>query len=347
MNDMGYEPLYDATVPAVASVYREPGGRGAGSGFLFDDGHLPTDEHVVRDRRTVDVRFDDGSWATGEVVGSDVYTDLAVVALDRRPDGVDPLTVAGDVAPGANGDTDRAETTDDPGSAGPRPGQPVAALGNPLGPEGSITTGVVSGVDRSMPTSGGFAVPDVVQTDAPINPGNSGGPLVAATDGYPVVGVNRARSGDNIGFAVSPRVVSTVVPALLDEGRYRHAYLKVKTVDVTPRIAEANGLDEPHGVFLVDVGPTGGDRLRGSLRARRVDGAAVPVGGDVIVGFGGEPVRSHEELTRLLLTDAAPGEPVALDVVRDGRERTLETVPAERPASPGGDEGRATAAPVR
>jgi S1-C subfamily serine protease len=314
MEVIDHERLYDATVPSVVSLYRDAGQRGAGSGFLYDDGHALTNEHVVRDRRRVDVRFHDGSWEAGTVVGSDAYTDLAVVRLDDRPADAIPLPVADE-------------------ASYPRPGQPVAALGNPLGLEGSVTTGVVSGVDRSMPTSGGFSIPDVVQTDAPINPGNSGGPLVAADDdGYPVVGVNRAKSGDNIGFAVSARVVSTVVPALVAEGRYRHSYLCVGSLDVTPRIADANGLDEPRGVIVVDVRrQTGGDRIEGSRPRRHADGTTVPVGGDVIVGIEGRPVRSHEELTRRLLTDTEPGCPVTLDVVRRGREVTVETVPAERP----------------
>lgn len=310
-----YEQLYEATVPSVVSVYRDAGGRGAGSGFVYDDEHVLTNEHVVRDRRRVDIRYQDASWATGTVVGSDTYTDLAVVRVDHRPDEAAPLSVAA-------------------GEDLPRPGRPVAALGNPLGLDGSLTTGVVSGINRSMPTSGGFAIPDVVQTDAPINPGNSGGPLVAATEGYPVVGVNRAKSGDNIGFAVSATVVATVVPTLLAEGRYRHASLQVSTLDVTPRIATANGLDRARGVIVVDVRErTGGDRLHGCRGRRRIDDTRVPVGGDVIVGIGGQPVRSHEELTRQLLTDAVPGMPVRLTVLRNGRELTIETVPAERPVT--------------
>jgi len=315
MERFDYEQLYSATVPSVVSLYRDAGRGGAGSGFVYDESHVLTNEHVVRDRKRVDVRFHDGSGETGTVVGSDVYTDLAVVRVDDRPVDATPLPIAGE-------------------DAYPRPGQHVAALGNPLGLDGSLTTGVVSGVDRSMRTSGGFSIPDVVQTDAPINPGNSGGPLVAAAGDYPVVGVNRAKSGDNIGFAVSARVVSTVVSDLLAEGRFRHSYLRVRTLDVTPRIADANGLDDPRGVIVVDVREqTGGDRLVGCRSRRRVGDTAVPVGGDVIVGLEGARVRSHEELTRLLLTETRPGRPVTLEVVRNGRERTIQTVPVERPVS--------------
>jgi S1-C subfamily serine protease len=197
-----------------------------------------------------------------------------------------------------------------------------------------------------MRTSSGFAIPDVVQTDAPINPGNSGGPLVAlvvddtagadgtADSAYEVVGVNRARQGDNIGFAVSPVIVSRVVPSLVEEGRYPHSYLRTRTLDVTPTIAAANDLDEPRGVLVVDVatGPAAGDRLRRSTETRTLHGQRIPVGGDVIVGVDGHEIHSHEELMRYLITETRPHEPIEVDVVRDGTPRTLEVVLDERPA---------------
>lgn len=317
MEATDYEQLYESVAPSVASVYRteDDDGRGAGSGFLYEEQYLLTNEHVLQGVETVDVRFTDGTWTTGQVVGVDRYTDLAVVRL-----------------------SDRMSTSSLPvADAPPAPGTPVAAVGNPLGLEGSITTGVVSGRDRSMSTTGGFTIPDVVQTDAAINPGNSGGPLVAAAeDGHAVVGVNRARTGDGIGFAVSSRLVAEVVPTLIDRGQYRHPYLRVKTLDVTPTIAEANGLAEPRGVMVVGrTGPVGGDQLRAAGRRSRRNG--VPVGGDVIVSIAGTNVPSHETLTRLLMTEANPGEPVAIEVLRDGRRRRLTVEPAVRPVR--GDRG--------
>ncbi|MFB6130957.1 MAG: S1C family serine protease, partial [Salinigranum sp.] len=191
-----YERLYRETIPSVVSIYvgLDGPGAGAGSGFVYDGEHVVTNQHVVGAADDVELRFSDGSWRRGVVVGTDAYTDLAVVRVDDLPAGATPLSVAAE---------------------NPGPGRPVAALGNPLGLDGSITAGIVSGSNRSMSTASGFAVPDVVQTDAPINPGNSGGPLVALraeADGddsrvdaadagvpYEVVGVNRARQGDNIG----------------------------------------------------------------------------------------------------------------------------------------------------
>jgi serine protease Do len=207
----------------------------------------------------------------------------------------------------------------------------VAAFGNPMGLDGSISVGIVSGASRSMPTGNGFAIPDTIQTDAPINPGNSGGPLVTA-DGD-VVGVNRARGGDNIGFAVSAEVVRRVVPALIADGNYRHSYLKIRTLDVSPSVVEANDLDATGGVLVVDVsrGPSRGT-LRGCEASRTVRGQEIPSGGDVIVAINGHRVASHEALMRYLLLETRPNEPVELDIVRDGAERTETVTLGERPA---------------
>ena len=324
MNDeTTYERLYRETIPAVVSLYpnSERGGRsGAGSGFVYDDTHVVTNHHVVsvgRDRtrtvETVDVRFTGDEWATGRVVGTDHYTDLAVVAVDSLPEGTEPLAVATDP---------------------PRPGQAVAALGNPMGLDGSISRGIVSGANRSMATGEGFTIPDTVQTDAPINPGNSGGPLVNL-DGE-VVGVNRARAGDNIGFAISAAILQRVAPVLIAEGFYRHPYLKVRTMDVSPTIAAANDLAETGGVLVVDVrlGPASG-ALLGCERETVHRGQRVPVGGDVITGIDGEPIDSHEELLRYLMLETAPGEPVEVELIREGQRVTDTITLGERPATDG------------
>lgn len=320
-----YERLYSETSPSVVSIYVDPGRRGrrgAGSGFVYDEIHVVTNHHVVAQDRTgrrgsthtvdtVDVRFDDGAWSTGRVVGTDPYTDLAVVAVETMPERARPLPVATDP---------------------PTPGTSVAALGNPMGLDGSITRGIVSGANRSMATGEGFTIPDTVQTDAPINPGNSGGPLVT-TDGA-VVGVNRARAGDNIGFAISAAVLDRVVPKLIEQGFYRHPFLKIRTMDVSPTIAEANDLANTAGVLVVDVslGPASG-ALFGCERETRVRGQRVPVGGDVITGIDGHAIDSHEQLLRYLLLETAPGEPIEVELRRDG-ERITETITlGERPAT--------------
>ncbi|WP_254764171.1 S1C family serine protease [Natrinema marinum] len=307
-----FEQLYRETIPSVVSVYvdsdhRRPGG--AGSGFVYDAEHVVTNQHVVGTVEEVDLRFSDDSWTVGRVVGTDPHTDLAVIRVDDLPAGAVPLRIA---------------------ESAPSPGEPVAALGNPMGLDGTITTGIVSGVNRSSPTGSGFTIPDTVQTDAPINPGNSGGPLVTLE--RDVVGVNRAKAGENIGFAISAAVVDRVVPELLEHGRFRHPYLRVRTIDVSPTVAEANDLSSPRGVLVVDapLGPSSA-ALRGCRTARRVRGREIPVGGDVIVGIDDFGIDSHEELQRYLLTETQPGQTIEIDVLRDGERTTEEVVLAERP----------------
>ncbi|ODR81220.1 serine protease [Haladaptatus sp. W1] len=321
-----YERLYDETIPSVVSVYvtprdvNGPTRSGAGSGFIYDhgaqrepDGYVVTNGHVVGGIDEVELRFSEGDWRTGRVVGRDGGTDLAVVEVTDLPAYAEPLAVAADA---------------------PTPGQRVAALGNPMGLDGTITTGIVSGTNRSLPTGNGFAIPDTVQTDAAINPGNSGGPLVTL-DGE-VVGVNRARQGDGIGFAISGAIVSRVVPTLIETGTYRHPYLKISTVDVSPLVAEANELAETRGVLVVDVrlGPASG-ALVGCESVRTLRGRDVPVGGDVIVGMNGRAVRSHEELMRHLLIEARPGEEAEVELVRNGQRLSETVVLGERPKAPG------------
>ena len=313
-----YERLYRETIPSVVSVYVTPEGdgrgergrHGAGSGFVYDRTHVVTNQHVVGDATEVDLRFSERDWRRGRVVGTDAYTDLAVVAVEDLPAYATPLELV--------------ETV-------PTPGTPVAALGNPMGLDGSISAGIVSGSSRSMPTGNGFAIPDTLQTDAPINPGNSGGPLVGL-DGR-VVGVNRARAGDNIGFAVSAEVVRRIVPELIETGEVRHSYLRIRTLDVSPTVAEANGLEDTGGVLVVDVslGPASG-ALIGCDRSRLVRGREVPTGGDVIVAIGNQSVDSHEGLMRHLLLETTPGEEVTVDLVRDGERLTERVTLAERPA---------------
>lgn len=316
-DDGGYEAVYSAAMPSVASVYvthwDDDGrrrGDGAGSGFVYDDAHLVTNQHVVTDAEEVDLRFSEGDWRVGRVVGTDAYTDLAVVRVDDLPAYATPLPVA---------------------DATPRPGQRVAALGNPLGLDGTISAGIVSGTNRSMPTGQGFSIPDTVQTDAPINPGNSGGPLVTL-DGV-VVGVNRAKAGENIGFAVSPLLLDCVVPRLIATGRVRHPYMRIRTIDVSPTVAAANDLDEPRGVLVVDAwyGPTG-TPLAPSDRTETIRGQTVPAGGDIIVGIEDTPIDSHEELVRYLITETETGETVDLRIVRGGRETTERVTLEERPS---------------
>lgn len=312
-----YAGLFDETIGSVVLVSRSGG---EGSGFVYETfegnatSYVLTNEHVVAEAGNVTVRFREGEYGTGTVVGRDAYADLAVVRVDGTPGYADALPIAADV---------------------PRPGRGVAALGSPFGLRSTITHGIVSGVNRSMPTDRGYAVPDVVQTDAPINPGNSGGPLLTC-DGA-VVGVNtagiQAAFGENVGFAISSSLIRRVAPALIAEGEVDWPYLGIRSTDVTPAVADSNGLDVANGVAVVETvegGPSAGV-LQPSGAVRTVDGEAVPTGGDVIVAIEGRPVDNGEDLSSYLATEAAPDETVNITVVRDGEQEGVEVTLGERP----------------
>ncbi len=312
-----YTQLYDRTIDSVVSVQR---GGGQGSGFVYGanesgaGSYVVTNAHVVGDAPNVTIQFTRGESRTGTVVGTDVSSDLAVVRVTETPDYVEGLPVS---------------------SEQPRHGQRVAALGSPFGLEETITHGIISGLNRSMPTDRGYTIPNVVQTDAPISSGNSGGPLVTC-DGE-VVGVNSAgiaaQTAENIGFAISPTTVQRVVPSLIETGEFATPTLGVSATSVTPAVAQANDLNVSQGVIVatVDEGAPAAEVLQGSDRLARVDGQLVPVGGDVIVAVEGQPIATTEDLASVLLTETRPGEQVNLTVVRDGQRTNVTTTVTERP----------------
>jgi S1-C subfamily serine protease len=309
----------DVYQDAIAGVVLIQTGGGLGSGFVWSTdengtSYVVTNQHVVGDNTTVAVQFSQGETVRGSVVGVDAQVDLAVVRVEETPGYVVALPTAERPA---------------------RPGEPVAALGSPFGLERTITQGIVSGVNRTMPTQQGLPIPLSVQTDAAINPGNSGGPLVACNGS--VLGVNRAGGGEDIGFAISAPVLQEVVPVLIDQGEYEHSFLGVQTAPVNPLVAVVNDLNATAGVYVVDVlegGPADG-ALQGASEVRTVQGARVPVGGDVIVAVENRTIETRDDLLAYLLTETRPGETVAVTVLRDGERRTVNVTLGERPRQAG------------
>ncbi len=315
-----YVSLYDETIDSVVSIQTPIG---QGSGFVYrasdenDSSYVVTNAHVVADAGEVLVRFSQGETVTGTVVGSDVFADLAVVRVNQTPGYAEALPVRQQMPPH---------------------GQKVAALGNPFGLEETITHGIISGVNRTLPTVFGFSIPSVVQTDTPISPGNSGGPLISCQG--EVVGVNTAgiasARAENIGFAVPSTVIDAVVPSLIRTGEYEHGFLGVSTTQVTPSVVAANNLNVTEGAYVVSTvqGTPAAEKLQGASQFTFVNGTRVPVGGDVIVGVDGREVDSGEVLTSYLFTHVRAGENVTLTVVRDGERRQVNVTLAERPELP-------------
>jgi serine protease Do len=292
--------------PSVANLRvarRARGGRildGGGSGVVVTpDGFMLTSAHVVhRSARGSLASFADGRECTVEIVGTDALSDLAVLRADSER-----------LEPAELGDAESL-----------RVGQLVVALGNPHGFGGSVTAGVVSALGRSLPTRSGSTVrfvENVIQTDAALNPGNSGGALA---DGLGrVVGINTAVAGIGLGLAVPINAATRrIIAALMTDGRYRRAYLGVAggVRPLPPRVARTLGRDSAVEIVeLIDDAPA----VRAGLRVE-----------DLVVAVGGTPVASVDDLQRLMTAELI-GVSVALEIVRDGEQRTLTVVPIELP----------------
>ena len=275
-------------------------GQSTGTGFVIDDeGNILTNAHVVENATNVAVRFSDARTAQAEVRGRDRSSDLALIKVD--PEGLDlkPLGLGT--------------------SADVQVGDPTVAIGNPFGLERTLTTGVVSALQRRIDAPDGFTITDVIQTDAAINPGNSGGPLIDAAG--EVIGVNSAiRTGGagvgniGIGFAVPIDTAKRVLPTLKRGRDVERAYLGVTSATVTPEL----NLRVERGAVIQDVAPLG-PADRAGLRP-----------GDIIVGVGGEEVRSAEDVGRLV-DERSPGDEVEVEVVRAGERERLEVRLGKRP----------------
>lgn len=273
---------------------------GSGSGFLWDrEGHVVTNNHVIEGATAATVLLADGRSFAARLVGRDPRHDLAVLKIEGA-DLPPPLSV---------GD-----------SAGLRVGQSVLAIGNPFGLDWTLTTGIVSALDRDLPGEGGVAIGGLIQTDAAINPGNSGGPLLDSLG--QLIGVNTAiwspsGASAGIGFAVPVGTVARVVPQLIEQGYYAPPSLGIVW---DARINAAVNRMGLQGVMVLDVQP-GTDAARAGLEPARMtrDGRIAP--GHVIVGVGGQPVRTVDELMAAL-DEHVPGDRVEVTFDRGGRQVT-------------------------
>ncbi|MBX0323528.1 trypsin-like peptidase domain-containing protein [Halomicroarcula sp. F13] len=307
-----YTDVYREVADSVVSiqVLSNRGRAAQGSGFLVSDEYLVTNQHVVAPGSEYYVRFADTGWREVSVVGTDVYSDLAVLETQNVPDGVSPLSfVDGDPAVGTR----------------------VVAIGNPFGLSGSVSEGIVSGVDRTLRGANNFSIADAIQTDAAVNPGNSGGPLVDL-DGN-VLGVINAGGGDNVAFAISAALTRRVVPALVEDGTYRHSYMGVTLQSVDPLVAEANGLRRASGVYIdriVDGGPSEGV-LQGSDDSETINNTQVPVGGDVVRRLDDTRTPTRQALATFLALETSPGDTIDVTLVRDGQTETVELELGRRP----------------
>jgi S1-C subfamily serine protease len=292
-----------------------------GSGFVYDNnGHIITNYHVVNGGGRLDVTFLDGTVYRASLIGSDPFTDLAVLYVEEVPqEKLVPLPLAD--------------------SSAIRVGQQVAAIGNPFGLSGSMSAGIVSGVGRLIPTqeAGDFSIPDVIQTDAPINPGNSGGPLLNMR--AEVIGINSAilsTTGQfaGVGFAIPSNTLDKVVPSLITTGSFQHPWLGVAGRDMTPGIAERLGLEEPRGFLVMEIvsgSPADTAGIRGGDEEATIDGVPVRLGGDVIVAVDNQTVRKIDDILVYLQREKTVGDEIQLTILRDGQEMQISAILGARP----------------
>jgi S1-C subfamily serine protease len=324
-------------------------GQALGSGFVYDrEGHIITSNHVIfagSDPR-IDVTFTDGTIYRASVVGADIYSDLAVLLVEDVPEEkLVPLPLGN--------------------SSALNVGQPVAAIGNPFGLSGSLSEGIISGLDRLIPAQAAspeeepptnssspspfppmpmpeqppatFSIPNVIQTSAPINPGNSGGPLLNMQG--QVIGINTAifsvtGTFAGVGFAIPSNTIAKVVPVLVEEGFYPHPWIGVSGTDMTPEIAEAIGLEEPRGFLVISIqdgSPASRAGIQEGSSETVLPRTGIPLGGDVILSIDGITVRKLDDLLGYLEQSTQVGQTVSLGIWRDGETTEVDLTLTARP----------------
>jgi S1-C subfamily serine protease len=300
-------------------------GTATGSGFALDkSGDILTNAHVVEGAQAGDVtvRFGKQDPVDAKVVGRDPSTDLAVLRIDPAKTKITPLTL---------GNSDRVHV-----------GDQTIAIGNPFGLENTVTTGIISAVQRSIDAPNGFSIDHVLQTDASINPGNSGGPLLDSAGR--VIGVNAqiATGGSNgsvgIGFAIPINTAKKVAPQLAKSGKVPHAYIGVTTAPVTPQIARDLNLPAQHGALVQDVSPASPAAKAGLLAGKTQTSNGLTAGGDLIVEVAGKPVREPQDIASAIAAKK-PGEQITMKLYRHANLKTLTLTLTERPAKAPGSSG--------
>lgn len=291
---------------------------GLGSGFVYDtEGHIITNHHVIDQADTIEVTFLDGNITSAQVVGMDIYSDIAVIKVDSQVTTLQPVVIGA--------------------SSNLTVGEPVAAMGNPFGLSDTITAGIVSSLERTMEAAENYVIIDVIQIDAAINPGNSGGPLVNLKG--QVVGVNTAIQSQTgtftgIGFAIPSDTIKREIDHMIETGSYKHPWLGVSAVNVNIAIADAMGLEKPQGVLIVEVtegSPADKAGLRGTNENVTVDEQTIPVGGDVITGIDGVSTKRMTDLVVYMERNTSPGDSVVFEIIRNGEIRSVEVTLGERP----------------
>jgi len=319
--------IYKADSNGVAFIESKVAeGIDSGSGIVLDDeGHVLTNNHVVEGGEEITVSFEsEGQMYPAEVVGTEPNDDLALLKVKAPASQLHPLKL---------GDSSKMEV-----------GDPVVAIGNPFDLQRTVTSGIVSALQREIQAPDGVTINNVIQTDAAINPGNSGGPLLNSSG--EVIGINsQIETGGEgsdgnvgIGFAIPIDTAKEEISKLESGTADDHGYLGISGATITPELARAFNLPVEEGVLVQQVeegGPAAAAGIQGATTAATVEGQEFGLGGDIIVAVNGEPIGSTEDLVEQI-EDLHAGETVELTVNRDGQTATVSVKLAERPATSAG-----------
>jgi S1-C subfamily serine protease len=319
--------IYKADADGVAFIESKVAeGVASGSGIVLDDeGHVLTNNHVVEGGETIQVSFEsEGKMYPAEVVGTEPNKDLALLKVDAPASQLHPLKL---------GDSSKMEV-----------GDPVVAIGNPFDLQRTVTSGIVSALQREITAPDGVTIDNVIQTDAAINPGNSGGPLINSEG--EVIGINsQIETGGEgsdgnvgIGFAIPIDTAKEEISQLESGTADEHGFLGISGATITPELASAFNLPVEEGVLVQQVeegGPAAAAGIQGATTAASVEGQEFGLGGDIITDVNGEPIASTEDLIEKI-EDLHAGETVELTVNREGQTATVSVKLAERPATSAG-----------
>jgi S1-C subfamily serine protease len=298
------------------------GGGASGSGFVIDkEGHVLTNNHVVEGASEVSVKLGASEESyEAEVVGTDPATDVALLEVDAPADELHPLTM------GSSSDVEV--------------GDPVVAIGNPFGLDRTVTSGIISALQRQIQAPNGFSISHVLQTDAAINPGNSGGPLI--NEAGEVIGINAqiaTGGGGNgnvgIGFAIPIDTVRANLEQLKETGEVEHAFIGISGGTLTPELADALDLPVEEGVIVQTVvggGPADEAGIQPGQTSAEVEGQQVGLGGDIITEVDGKKVASMDELIEII-QGSEPGDELTLTIFRDDQEKTARVTLGTQPES--------------
>ncbi|HET7148956.1 MAG TPA: trypsin-like peptidase domain-containing protein [Candidatus Nitrosopolaris sp.] len=315
-------------IPTAASDPQSPNATALGSGFVFDNqGHIITNGHVVGAAKIVDVTFADGNRYTAKVIGTDIYSDIAVLQISQNTTQAKQLLST--LKPLVLSNSSKLEV-----------GDQVIAIGNPFGLSDTMTTGIISGIGRLLPAASGigFSIPNTIQTDAPINPGNSGGPLLNA--GGQVIGMNTAifsatGTFSGIGFAIPSNTIIRIAPTLIEKGYYLHPYLGLNgatlTSDLSQYITGGAAATNLKGVY-VDTITKNGPADRAGVHGSTIDQYSKKHAGDVIIGIDGHYIVRIDDLISYIEQHKSVGDNITLTVYRNGHAIDLKATLTPRPS---------------